>query len=303
MLKQFIYKNLKKTDSGLGDRSTYVGSSDIGQCPKKSYLSKKEGEEHSLDKLLIFQRGHVAEGIIAKALSTEEVKFDEQSEVTHPNGYVKAHVDFVVHFPFEDVIIECKTFSTALPGGQPRESWILQTQLQLGLMREQSKKPIERGYIVAMNLNTGELLDFKIEFNQTLYEAALKRADTLWDSLERNIEPKGEVSDLCPYCPFKGKCDTLNKGAEELPKEIIEMINEYKKAKEAAKKEKMLKENIKAYFEAANIKKGKGDGTVVTVSARKGRAGFDYDELQEKYPEIYEEFKKPGSEYIVLKIN
>lgn len=39
-LLDFLKVGLENTDSGLGDRSLYVGSSDVGQCPKKSFLSK-----------------------------------------------------------------------------------------------------------------------------------------------------------------------------------------------------------------------------------------------------------------------
>ena len=55
-------------------RSQYVGASDIGQCLKKSYLSKFDKEDFDFEQLLIFERGHVAEGIFIKGLENSPKK-------------------------------------------------------------------------------------------------------------------------------------------------------------------------------------------------------------------------------------
>ena len=52
----------------LGDRRDYLGASDIGYCPRKIILEKIHPGEHDLATLLRFQRGHMAEDIIARAL-------------------------------------------------------------------------------------------------------------------------------------------------------------------------------------------------------------------------------------------
>ena len=60
---EFLTKNLRKavkldTESSLGDRSTYVGASDVTSCLRKAYLSKIQPVEHSLEQMIIFERGH-----------------------------------------------------------------------------------------------------------------------------------------------------------------------------------------------------------------------------------------------------
>ncbi len=45
----------------LGDRTQYIGSSDVGSCARKVYLSKKNRTEHSFSTMLRFSRGHVKE--------------------------------------------------------------------------------------------------------------------------------------------------------------------------------------------------------------------------------------------------
>lgn len=229
----FLEKGLKNTDSGLGDRSTYIGSSDIGQCMKKSYLSKTLGEEHNLKQLVIFQRGHVAEGIVRAGLANnpKQIGFEEQVEVKGYGQwpYVQSHIDFLVNFPNEDVIIECKSIRSPLPDNQPRLSWIYQVQLQMKLAKLRTGRDT-RAIIVALNVNTGERFAFDVEFSEVLLNAALSRASQLWEAVQSKTEPEGEVSDLCAYCSFKTQCLTLLKNGEKLPDEVDAMVTRLKES-------------------------------------------------------------------------
>lgn len=99
-LEKFIEMNLPKvlaedTASSLGDRSKYIGASDIGSCLRKGYLSKIQKVEHDIAQHIVFERGHIAEGIVAKML--RGTPYREQVEVAGKasNGYdIKAHIDF-----------------------------------------------------------------------------------------------------------------------------------------------------------------------------------------------------------------
>lgn len=306
-LLDFLKVGLENTDSGLGDRSLYVGSSDVGQCPKKSFLSKTVGESHDLKQLLIFERGHVAEGIVRNGLANnpQKVKFTEQFEAIGVGeiDFIKTHIDFVVEFPQELLVIECKTFSTPLPNGNPRESWIYQVQLQLGLLKAMTGKDV-RGKILAFNLNTGLAHEFDIYFNRSLFHIAVERATHLWESLKANVEPKGECGDLCSVCPFKDRCETLRGvNPHALPEDITAGLDELDTLKQYVKKEKEVKENIKAFFEASGLKKGVSKDKTVTYSTRKGRETVDILKLKEIAPDILPLVLKDGEEYGILKIN
>ena len=81
----------------LGDRSSYLGASDIGTCPRKVIFERLQPGEHDLATLLRFQRGHMAEDIVANAMTAAGYdNFDRQVEViascTTP---IKVHIDFV----------------------------------------------------------------------------------------------------------------------------------------------------------------------------------------------------------------
>ena len=63
-LDVFINKNLpkvlaKETASSLGDRSKYIGASDIGGCLRKSFLSKQQKTEYDIAQHIVFERGHL----------------------------------------------------------------------------------------------------------------------------------------------------------------------------------------------------------------------------------------------------
>lgn len=304
-LLKFLEQGLKNTDSGLGDRSKYIGSSDIGQCPKKAFFGKKTKETHELKQLLIFERGHVAEGIVRNGLANNPhaISFKEQVEIqgTGKLSYIKTHIDFIVDFPQECVVIECKTISSPLPNNQPRESWIYQVQLQLGLLRATSNREC-RGIIVAFNLNTGEAFEFNVDYNEKFFNIAVDRASSLWESVQSNIEPEGEIGDLCTYCSFKSQCQTLQRNGEQLPQEVEQMAMRLKELKPLENEAKNIKDNIKAFMESANLKKGIGREISLVMQSRKGRETVSISDLRGNYPEIANQVIKNGESFKTLMV-
>ena len=74
----------RHTVEKLGDRSTYLGASDIGACPRKTILGKCNHQEAYLVTLLRYRRGHMAEDIVATALTAAGfTNFKQQVEVRH----------------------------------------------------------------------------------------------------------------------------------------------------------------------------------------------------------------------------
>jgi len=309
LLLQFIEAGLRLVDSGLGDRSKYVGSSDIGQCFKKSYLSKFQKVIFSAKQLIIFMRGHNAEGIVREGLKNNpmNIKFKEQVEVKGKGNlsFIKTHIDFVVEFPQELLVIECKSISSSLPNNQPRESWILQTILQMGLLKAQTNRSV-RGKIVAINVNTGDREEFDVIWNNALFNVAISRANTLWNSMQTKTEPKGEVGDLCGFCPFKGTCETLRANGTQIPKDVQEALEQYKELQETAKKAntdaKAIKENLISFMQATGSKKLLGDSLTASYSERKGGEYISMQEIRSKYPQIAEELSEQKKASTVLRV-
>ena len=107
----------QETIAQLGDRSQYIGMSDIGkgmECMRAAVASKlgmaklpsSEGlpaldhdeVAHTLGRQIILQRGHWQEDGIQKALETTGVKLVPQLEISveHDGVPIKAHLDFTL---------------------------------------------------------------------------------------------------------------------------------------------------------------------------------------------------------------
>jgi CRISPR-associated exonuclease Cas4 len=308
----FLFNGLKNADNGLGDRSKYVGSSDIGGCLKRAVLSKTNGEPNrSLDELLILERGHIVEGIIEKALKANNLSYKSQVGVKallDDQTPVKAHLDFVVENSKECVVIECKSVSHQIDA--PYEAWVLQIQFQLGLLkasfqRKGLDKPV-RGIIAVMDVNTGWAKEFAIEFNEALLAIALNRAKTIWNAVKRGENAnaiEGELGALCGYCPFKGQCQTLRSGAKELPAEIAKKVERLKSLNKVEKEQKAIKAEVKSYLEVAGLEKATADDMTVSIVSCKGRPNVNLEKLKELAGEdVVAECVSEGDSYSYLKV-
>ena len=108
-------RNLSKrhTEETLGDRRNYLGASDIGQCPRKVILERVSPKEHDLATLLRFERGHMAEEIVAKVFSAAGfTNFERQVEIDVSSEGVPflVHIDFI----FTSTINKVKNINSEL---------------------------------------------------------------------------------------------------------------------------------------------------------------------------------------------
>lgn len=304
-IKAYSKKNTLDT---LGDRSTYIGSSDIGQCPRKVYLSKKSPVEHTLQQEIIFARGHNAEQIIASAMVGNGINFEEQVEAigTGDKAFIRTHIDFLIKSGKEMVVVECK--STGAVPSEPYASWIFQVQLQMGLLRE-GNPPIDcnRAVIVVVNVNTGENTAFDVPFDETLYQMAINKAKLHWEALQSDTEPMGKVESLCAFCPYKANCPALHQGCDELPLDLeqdaVEFVAIQSQVKALSKTADSLKAKLSDFMGTVGLKKVKVGEHSISYTQMNGRSGIDTKALQTAYPDIFEEFKTVGKPYPVLKIS
>ena len=160
----------QSTAAHLGDWSTYVGMSDIGQyweCPRAALARKVLPTADSLERLLILQRGHWFESGVGQALASLGLHVLPQLEITwqHQGVPIKAHLDFVLVWgaPVNAIrILEVKN-TDRLPD-TPHDSHLLQLHGQIGLLAQAWDKP-------AFNLRAedGTLLHEKMTFPQLCY--------------------------------------------------------------------------------------------------------------------------------------
>lgn len=306
-LSKFIDKNLPKvlaidTAKSLGDRSKYIGASDIGSCLRKSYLSKIQKVEHDIAQHIVFERGHIAEGIVAKMLRGTPYKTQVEAVGKTSNDYaIKAHIDFVVDFGRECVVIEAK--STSIPVDEPYASWLLQVQMQMGLLQDKCKGKKVRGYIIAIDVNTGWYKTFEVLQNNTLFQLAMNNAETLAEALVSKQEPEATVELYCSKCSFKGNCPAITKmTANELPKEVTELVEKIASRTAVEKEIKSLKKQLQDFMEATQIKIAKSGNHTVSLISNKGKKSVDTDLLKQVAPDIYSQVECYDDGYNYLKV-
>lgn len=306
-LADFITKNLPKalaedTAKSLGNRTKYIGASDISSCLRKSYLSKINKVEHDIAQHIVFERGHIAEEIVAKMLRGTPYKTQVEAIGRTSNGYaIKAHIDFVVDFSKECVVIEAK--STSIPVDEPYASWLLQVQMQMGLLQNKCKGKKVRGYVIAIDVNTGWYRTFEIKQNKALFDIAMANANTLANALVSKQEPEATVELYCSKCSFKGNCPAITKmTANALPIEVTELVEKIASRTAVEKEIKSLKKQLQDFMEATNIKIAKSGDHTVSLISNKGKKSVDTDLLKQVAPDVYAQVEYYDNGYSYLKV-
>ena len=157
----------KDTLALLGDRSSYVGMSDIGQhweCPRAALARKVMPTTNSLERLLTLQRGHWFESGVGQALASQGLHVLPQLEISwqHQGVPIKAHLDFVLVWgaPVNAIrILEVKS-TDKLPAS-PHDSHLLQLHGQIGLLVKAWNKPV-----FSLRAEDGTILHDKMTFPQ-----------------------------------------------------------------------------------------------------------------------------------------
>jgi len=294
----------QETLKELGDRSAYIGASDIGGCPRKAVLSKLFKQEESLETLIRFKRGHLAETFLSDIFSRTRYKWTSQAEIVHPEKpYILAHVDFLFYTSNKAKfgVAEIKTVSS-IPS-EPYESWVLQVQLQMGLLKLKYPNAEIKGAVLVMDLNSGQMVEFNgMTPDDQIFDSLVKKADLMWELLEKKETENlpTEESNLCVFCPFKSTCPNFT-GAE-VPESIKAATQQYL----------MLSENIKELEKAKNDLKNQlielvdgecnlaFDGNKLIVKQSTSER-IDSKLLKSEHPDIYAACTK-ASEYTFLRV-
>lgn len=292
---QNLPKALKKASlQSLGDRASYVGSSDISSCLRKTYLDKTSENDYDLTTLIRFQRGHIAEGIVKVMLDGLNPISQLELNSSYEGATLKAHIDFALENKDEIVIVEVKSVSTTV--SEPYLSWNLQVQYQMAMLAKSKSKNI-RAFVVAINVNTGWFKSFEIERNEALTQIAFEKAKKLSLALQSKVEPEAEIQLFCGVCPHKATCPLMLKGANELNGELLSvaqsliLLNAKKKELESELDEK--KAILEEYMRSHNVKKLQVNDSFITLSNDTTSTSFDTKALQKDNPDLYEElFKK-----------
>lgn len=302
---------MEKTIVDLGNRSMYIGASDISGCLRKAYLSKRQGSDWDVNQQVTFSRGHISEQIVRMMLKSDEFELLEQVEAIGEtsNGFpLRAHIDFVARFKTTDIIIEAKSTATAID--KPYESWILQTQLQIKLHQANNPSISVRGYIIAFSssetpFDNGRVFKiFEVLPTPALQKVALERADSLGEALQSNTCPDGEEQLYCSKCPFKMDCPVVlrsREAVEQLPADVAEVVVKLKGLTAVEKELKILKTQLKGFFDATGILKARAGNYVASLATFGEKDVVDVNALKASLPDVFMKYKKRES-YSFVKI-
>ena len=289
----------EKGFADLGNRSEYIGASDIGQCPRKTIMGKLFPQPITIEQQIVFERGHLAENIVHESLiqyclpAPQDRKVSAQVEVCYPNNRnVRAHIDFVLEDHGVKTVIENKTATIV---SEPYDSWVEQCIFQQGLLMLENPDSRVNGYVLCLDLKSGKIAEFKVEYDEFIFKNLIERAEYLLDLLNTQeidfdaIPTKESV--LCGYCPFQADCSAYqDKG--DIPNDLQTLIKEYFKVnankKELDKQVDALKEQITAYGPFKAVIDGiKASYTVSTMMS------LDVKALKANEPELAEMYSTP----------
>lgn len=291
----------------LGDRSQYIGSSDVGSCARKVYLQRQDPTEPDFTTLLKFSRGHVAETLIDNMFTAAGVAhlYDTQVEVTHPELPLKAHIDFLFYYDFEGRrqlhVIEVKSVN-GIPD-EPYPSWIDQVNFQLGLLRLKYPKKKLGGSILVIDLNAGQMHQFNgFEYNKSLFNYLCSRGTHMLDCLAGKCEPSTTISFLCGYCSYRSDCPAMAMPVVNLPPEIEAMSNKYVELNderhEADRLMKSLRESLLEFTGPAF--RGSSETIDLVVTSVAPSMVVDSQLLKKQHPDIYPAVLKERAGYTKL---
>ena len=286
----------------LGERSKYIGASDVGLCPRMVVLRKKNKPEFTLKEKLRLVRGYLTEKLLEDLLIRAGIKFRREVEFSLNGGSIRSHIDFLFESKSQNKVgvIECK--STGNLPDEPYPHWVSQVYFQLGIINENTLSDIQpKGAIIAFDLNRGEYKFYNgYEYSSEFFSTLLRRAELILHHLKEDTLPDPEPGDSCGFCQFLGKCPAFEGGVEVPFEDEIELIYGLRKQIKALKEEEEnLVEEIKDFFAPLEEKEGVAGDYFVRLKEVEQRR-VDTRRLKEEKPEVYEEYSYKKKSYSLV---
>lgn len=317
MIKEALHQWVStQSRSWAHDRSQTVGASEVGQCARRVFWSKNEGDpkygaprdpghEDSWGGTF---RGTVMENELwvpaMRARFGERLLFAGDDQQTLVQGFISATPDGLITDLKEGehatlpartcVTAECKTADPRTNLSEAKAENVYQTHIQIGLIRELTHyRPTHSilSYIDASFWN--EVVEFVVPFDPQIFAAGQKRAAMIMTATHASeLKPEGWIAGgrECEYCPFTKACGIQRRSvpdndAKPDPQFAAEMTDLARAAKrwedERDASEKRLREvqqDMRDRLRAKGVRKIPG---VVSWSSVKGRQSYDNKAIRE----------------------
>ncbi|MDD3293966.1 MAG: hypothetical protein PHG20_04690 [Geobacteraceae bacterium] len=284
----------------LGDRSGYVGASDIAGCQRKAVFGKLYPVTHDIKTLLKFSRGHAAQAMYADFFKAGGALFDEEVEVTHPlYPEIRCHIDFLFHGSRQSKrlhIVEMK--STGGIPSEPYGSWVEQLHIQMGLLKLNVDPDIEiTGSILVVDLNTGEYREFNsYTSNDVLFTHLVEKGQHILAAMRGECEPTTEPGPLCGHCAHRAGCPSHD-GTQPIPLEVLKSADAYERLQrqkdtiEAGMA--VLRNDILDFTGTSQSFRGKEGELTIATTVTADSTMLDSKKVKADYPDVYKECSKP----------
>lgn len=297
----------------LGDRTTYVGGSDIGSImgvnpwkSKKELWEEKTGRKEPED---LSDNPNIRRGVMLESrdIVTDEylhlidpkkeqigkgIRLTHAPEFEHKNyAFLKAHLDFIMKHLGSEKILEVKCprsfVCTKYKNEGVPDAYRLQMQFYMLL------SGIPQGEFLIFNADAWDLQVIAVESDQELQKMILDACLDFWALVKEDVEPEEEETKV-KLPTVKGKSTDMTGNSEV--EELIERLQEAKSMKDAGDKTyKALKSqiiDIMGQNEAIFTPKAR-----IYASFSDGKITIDGKKLEKDYPQVYEACKKQGDPY------
>jgi hypothetical protein len=297
------------------DRSQTVGASEVGQCARKVFWLKNEGDPkygaprdpEYQDSWGATARGSTYENHFwepaLRSVYGDRLLFAGADQQTFVSGFLSATPDGmltqlqpgqVAEGSGAEVMAECKTADPRTNLTEAKSENVYQTHIQMGLIRELTPyKPTHSilSYTDASFWN--EVKEFVIPFDEKIFEAGKARAAMIMTATSAaDLKPEGWIAGGrdCNYCPFTRACGIQRRSlpfAEQQPvdpqfaAEITDMARAIKQLESqrdhSDEQVRALQDEVRNRLREKGVRKIPG---VLTWSAVKGRSSYDNKAIQ-----------------------
>lgn len=298
----------------LMDRMRTIGASEIGQCARRMYYVKTEGQRDTDydDRWGARVRGKIMEQkfwlpAVRRRFRKKLLIAGNQQTTVHdrylsatPDGLViEQPRDVLAEFGIPDIgpsccfILECKSIDPRVNLTAEKHEHAMQTQVQLGLIRLLTPYKPEFALISYMDASFWDDVDeFVVTYDAEIYERMHVRAVKIKTaSAATELQPEGWIAGgkECEHCPFATACGIVRRSLPETEAaadpqfvaEIKDLCIEHEqlalslKSIEAEINE--VKDDIKNRLREKSVRKIAG---VLSWYPVKGRAGYDMDRFK-----------------------
>ena len=293
LIKALSEQNQRRTAKSLGNRSLYIGASDIAGsfgCERRVVLNKAIPEDEgevTCKSIIARERGHWVEAGIGKALASKipnslfNVSIGFTTEAGTP---VQIHPDFIVMGKEKIILFEVKS-AKEIPS-TPKVDHQAQAQCQISALKKKwstpsfsmgeiknvtfpmlaymavgkeydNTPPEIEGYVLYISPDDLKLSS-PILPNDAFWDVLLKRADSLWQKVqapEQGLKAAQGIYLLCDYCRHISDCPNFasTDAVKGVQERVITLKEIAAQKKELEAEENTLKDELKSFASSGGL--------------------------------------------------